>query len=155
MKLLGDIMKQYEQKYELKIKPNEYFIIRLDGCSFSKYTKKFNKPFDNNFSNAMISTMNDLVTKFSAQTGYTHSDEISLVFDKINTLIDNNNHIYNGRIIKICTIIASYCSLRFNYHIDNLIKKTDIKIELNTACFDARILTFDENNKYELCNYFI
>ncbi|KAJ3345381.1 hypothetical protein HDU91_007366, partial [Kappamyces sp. JEL0680] len=39
------------------------------------------KPFDVRISNAMLLTTADLVDKFTACTGYTSSDEISLVFD--------------------------------------------------------------------------
>ena len=50
---LGDRMKEYESCYNLKIPNRSYVIIRLDGKGFSKYTKKFNKPFDDLLSNVM------------------------------------------------------------------------------------------------------
>lgn len=164
---LGDRMKQYERLHETKINPYDYFIIRLDGKSFSKYTKNFLKPFDENFSKAMVNTMNDLMNEFLPKTGYTHSDEISLVFDKSCTKdeFDSNTnkttHLYNGRIIKICTLIASYCSVRFNHHMNELIINKNYcetlvnKVKNYTAVFDARAIIFNENNKHELCNYFI
>ena len=104
---LGDRMKQYESEMDLRIKPYESFVIRLDGRSFSKFTKGFSKPFDINFIKVMSMTMGDLVKKFEAQTGYTHSDEITLIFaprcskeefDLLDNLVDNliNNSTNNS-----------------------------------------------------------
>ena len=45
-KSLGDRMKEYESCYGFKIPNRSYVIIRLDGKGFSKYTKAFDKPFD-------------------------------------------------------------------------------------------------------------
>ena len=83
-------MKNYEREFEHNILPYEAFIIRLDGRSFSKFTKKLFKPFDVNFVRAMSYTMKDLVVKFEAQTGYTHSDEITLIFAPTCTLEEYN-----------------------------------------------------------------
>jgi tRNA(His) 5'-end guanylyltransferase len=79
---LGDRMKKYENHIDSKIiiNPTESFIIRLDGRSFSKFTHKFVKPFDIIFIKAMCLTLMDLIDEFDAQTGYTHSDEITLIF---------------------------------------------------------------------------
>lgn len=43
------------------------------------------RPFDLNFTNAMILTTMDLITEFSATTGYTHSDEITIIFKPAST----------------------------------------------------------------------
>lgn len=173
---LSDRMKRYEHEIDgnLKIFPYESFIVKLDGRSFSKFTKKFYKPFDVVFIKAMCKTMIDLVKEFDVQTGYTHSDEITLIFDsKCSKLEYNNiladdegkthikNHMFNGRIQKILTLISSFCSVRFNYHLDKLIEPIADNydelliavIKLHYQMFDARILKFDENNKYEILNH--
>ena len=77
---LDDRMKAYERELNFKIPPYKPFIARLDGRSFSKFTKGLKSPFDNNFVTAMVDTMNDLVLEFNAHSGYTHSDEITLIF---------------------------------------------------------------------------
>lgn len=84
---LGDRMKKYEAHMDLRILPCESFVVRLDGRSFSKFTKKFFKPFDIIFVKAMCKTMIDLVEEFDAQTGYTHSDEITLIFNSIQNVL--------------------------------------------------------------------
>jgi tRNA(His) 5'-end guanylyltransferase len=185
---LGDRMKKYENEVDSKIiiRPTESFIIRLDGRSFSKFTKKFVKPFDLVFVKAMCLTMRDLVQEFEAQTGYTHSDEITLIFDakcseleefeylekKINNDEQENNkhktkinelsnHMFRGRIQKILSLTSSFCSVRFNYHLSNLIepiksnyddKFVDL-IKSHKQMFDGRIIIFDESRKHEILNH--
>ena len=155
---LSGRMKKYEKTLDTNIPPYMPYIVRLDGVSFSKFTTGLRRPFDNNFTSAMIKTMNDMVDKFSAKTGYTHSDEITLVFDKICTVDDYNNGVYlsvhpfNGRLQKLCSIYASYCSVRFNHHFEKLInlnkhfyKQNMIdKVDGHTATFDARIIIFSD-----------
>jgi tRNA(His) guanylyltransferase len=189
---LGDRMKGYEKIIDYKIKPSESYVIRLDGRSFSKFTKKFVKPFDLVFVKAMCMTMQDLVEEFEAQTGYTHSDEITLIFNakcteleefeyletkiykeckrdsekdaqtvRTSNLKELPIHMFKGRIQKILSLVSSYCSVRFNYHLSNLIEpiKTnydDKFVELIKSyrqMFDSRIMIFEEKIKHEILNH--
>ena len=166
---LSDRMKAYEKDKDSKILPYLPFIVRLDGNNFSKFTKGFNKPFDENFVNAMINTMNDLVEKFSAKTGYTHSDEITLIFSSACTKDDflagkkESIHVFNGRIQKLCSLFASFCSVRFNYHIVKSVGLEEKKykpslvekVKSYTAHFDSRIIVFPEQKDYEIVNHMI
>ncbi|AVG46088.1 tRNA(His) guanylyltransferase [Acanthamoeba polyphaga mimivirus] len=172
-KRLGDRMKYNESQQENIISKNDYFCIRLDGHSFSRFTAKLQKPFDKNFSKAMILTASDAMIEFNAKTAFTQSDEISLIFDnafpKDIENIDTNKytHIYGGRILKLVSLSASFVSTRFNYHFSNLVEKYIIdspniynpktidNIKNFRATFDARILIFDENNKSEMLNHLI
>ena len=77
---LGTRLKGYEKEFESVIDPRDFIICRIDGHKFSKYTKGMKKPFDDILSNTMEETTKNLVEKFGAVTGYTQSDEISLVF---------------------------------------------------------------------------
>lgn len=172
---LGDRMKRYEKFIDSKItiRPSESYIIRLDGRSFSKFTKKFVKPFDLVFVKAMCMTLQDLVEEFEAQTGYTHSDEITLIFnakcselEELEYLESKNNkelpiHMFRGRVQKILSLISSYCSVRFNYHLGNLIEpiKTNYDskfvelIKSQRQMFDSRIMIFEEKIKHEILNH--
>ena len=76
---LGNRLKGYEKEYETYIPYDNHIVIRLDGHKFSKFTKGFKRPFDEVLHNAMIETTKDLVKEFHAVTGYTQSDEITLV----------------------------------------------------------------------------
>ena len=117
---LGDRMKQYEKAIlPQKIPSYQSFIIRLDGCCFSKFTKPLKKPFDIMFTKAMCFTLQDLLKKFYANTGYNHSDEITLIFNKQESEL--STHLYDGRTSKLLSVIAAYCSIRFNYHFHEII----------------------------------
>lgn len=106
-----------------KVDPNSSFIIRLDGRNFSKLTKTYKKPFDLRIKEAMKNTTKDAVKEFGAVTGFTASDEITLIFS------GNGDLPYNGRIEKITTLISAYVSVRFNFH-----------LETSEAIFDARLV---------------
>lgn len=132
----GDRMKSYEyQANKDKLIPNLPVIVRLDGKSFSKFTKDFEKPFDKSFAEVMKETTRFLVNEFpKCILGYTQSDEISLVF-----INDYNNPIeFSGRIQKLCSIIASKCSCFFCLKAN----ESPLTSEINTEdfpVFDCRI----------------
>jgi tRNA(His) guanylyltransferase len=125
----------------------------------------------------MILTATDLLTKTHAVTAYTHSDEITIIFNKICTKVDHDKepkkycHNYNGRISKLLSLTASYCSVRFNYWLNKELecintcdddmkhyKKSNIidKIKGYTAYFDCRVLLFPEGiEESEIINHMI
>ena len=131
---LDDRMKSYEHTFDMRVPPYQKIVVRLDGRAFSKFTDGFRKPFDNLFECAMINTMNDLVSEFSARTGYTHSDEITLIFPEVCTKeefingINKSTHLYDGRIMKLCSVLAGYCSTKFNFHITRLFNFPNNKV---------------------------
>ena len=77
----------------------------------------------------MKQTTSDLLTKFQPVSAYTSSDEISLVFPPPSLPSSKKGrgrggdgggvHVYAGNVIKIVSVMASYCGLRF---IENLKK---------------------------------
>ena len=165
---LGDRMKGYESlvhQYH-KIPPNKPFAVRLDGHTFSKFTTGFKRPFDQLFQTTMISTMNDLMTKFLTVTGYTHSDEITLVFkqtctkEEFDTKTTKSTHAFDGKVNKLNSLLAGYCSARFNYHITRLVNQhkdeysSELveKVNLHEAHFDCRILLFPDDKEIDVVN---
>lgn len=121
MKPIVSLLKSLED-YR-KIDPKSSFIIRLDGRCFSKYTRKLEKPFDSKMKEAMKDTTRDAVSEFGAVTGFTASDEITLIFN------GETEHPYNGRIEKLTTLASAYVSVRFNFHMNT-----------SDAIFDARLV---------------
>jgi tRNA(His) 5'-end guanylyltransferase len=116
--------------FEIMI-PKLPVIIRLDGNNFSEWTRKLNKPFDENFSKLMIDSTKFLVKETNAIVGYTQSDEIILILysDSIKSAIYND-----GKKQKILSKLTGKLSGYFN----------DIKLKylpnnLNLANFDCRI----------------
>ena len=160
---LGDRMKRYEEesKSVILIPPEAGYVIRADGHCFSKFTKGLDKPFDNNFRNAMVQTTEDVMHEFGANTAYTHSDEITLIFapQKSDDGIKRVHH-FNGRVMKIVGLISGYISGRFNYHIANqdwsdaeYTKHVREKMMSHCAYFDARLVMFPK--EVEIVNHMI
>lgn len=126
---LGDMIKLREAS-EATVKNSLPYVVRVDGVSFSKFTKGIHKPFDDRLTKAMVSTTEDLTDRFNAAVGYHQSDEISLFFTAqplqkgrkriITTLeepLSEESHIYNGRVQKLASVIAAFASVRLNHHI--------------------------------------
>jgi tRNA(His) 5'-end guanylyltransferase len=78
---LGDRIKHYEKMETAeKFMPMLPIVARLDGRSFSKFTKSMTKPFDIDMTAIMQEVTKYLVKETGADIGYTQSDEITLVF---------------------------------------------------------------------------
>jgi tRNA(His) guanylyltransferase len=78
---LGDRMKMYEVKEsEKRFLPLLPILARMDGRSFSSWTKDLDRPYDERMIKVMQETTAQLVKETNACIGYTQSDEISLVF---------------------------------------------------------------------------
>lgn len=123
---LGDRMKRYEGlETERFLMPGLPTMVRLDGCHFHTYTRGFNKPYDERMVKAMIETAKFLVNKTNAVIGYTQSDEITLL------LPDDRTILYEGKIFKLVSTLASMASAKFNQVI-NLPDKP-------LAYFDCRV----------------
>jgi tRNA(His) guanylyltransferase len=161
-KSFSDRMKEYEQCYNYKLPNRSYIIVRLDGVGFSKYTKQFDKPFDDVLSNVMDSTTVELCKQFQPKLGFTQSDEISLIF----TTIDNIDAetIYDGKIQKIASILASFATKSFNFKMLQAMTLKYSPEELQTkilsdelpeitATFDARVFVIPDIT--EVYNYFV
>ncbi|KAL1801601.1 hypothetical protein ACET3X_001943 [Alternaria dauci] len=137
---LASRMKSYESHFDHTLPLNKPIILRLDGHGFSRFTSHFARPFDERINTAMISTCADLLHFFARATvAYTQSDEITLVFPE-------GVQSFNERVQKLCSLSASYCSVRFNKHLTEALKKMpepgvkgDVDEVLGTAHFDARL----------------
>jgi tRNA(His) guanylyltransferase len=104
-------------------------------------------------------TTEDLVAKFLPATGYCQSDEISLVFSSACDGDDEalkKEHIYKGRSQKLTSVIASYASVRFNYHLtkqnwQDLPDNVKERMIGSEAYFDGRIIVFDNPEEVADC----
>lgn len=167
---LGERFKEREASLEKSTPPWQHIILRFDGHSFSKFTKGFIKPFDDNLSSAIQSAMMDTINTYSAILGYCQSDEITIVIpalcskEEYDTLTEKHpTHPFNGRIMKLTTLIASYISVRFNFHViknvnehNKLYNENFInKINDSFAHFDGRALIFEYDETCEMLNYFV
>jgi tRNA(His) 5'-end guanylyltransferase len=177
---LGDRMKYYEEiSRKLDLIPQyKPFIVRLDGRAFSNFTRKLKKdskennnlPYSKDFKRAMLFTANDIMREFKCASAYTHSDEITLIFNNPNP---ESQYIFDGKVFKLLSLIPSFASVSFMEHIyqetnyDS--KKKSINSINSNICdhlnnsfnseikptFDARIIVFPENKDYEIVNHMI
>jgi tRNA(His) 5'-end guanylyltransferase len=139
----GDRIKGYESCGELTLTSNLPIIVRLDGNSFSKLTKRldFKKPFDEEFRKAMESAMVGVFDYSGAKLAYSQSDEITL-------LINNplNVKFLSNRISKICSLLASVATNSFNKY---LLDSSGVFVG---GCFDCRVFVVPEK---EVNNVFL
>lgn len=78
---LGDRMKMYEVvEAGRRFMPLLPIIARIDGRTFSSFTRGLARPFDKRLSDLMIATTAFLAKETNASIGYTQSDEITLVW---------------------------------------------------------------------------
>jgi len=159
---LGTRMKEYEKESELVIKPEDHIIIRIDGHKFSKFTKGMRKPFDNIFAESMKQTTIDLLQEFNAYTGYTQSDEITLILPSLMNTDKHKGqnkpkwcHTSGGRTQKLSSLVAGFTTMSFNKHFKNILEneigwneyKTDetaryfnkMEEKVGNAWFDCRV----------------
>lgn len=111
MKKLADRIKHYEKCYGFIIPPRTYTVVRVDGRGFSKFTKKMQKPFDPDFSEAMNDAAVEMCKTFNPAFAYTQSDEITLVFTDFG---ENQEAIFKGKVQKICSLTAARATASFN-----------------------------------------
>lgn len=143
---LGDRMKTYERVTQNVIPIRTNTIVRIDGRSFSNYTKKLEKPFDLGFTFDMTQVAIELCKSVQGvKLAYVQSDEISLIltdYDNINT-----TSFFGGNVQKITSVTSGIATAKF---IKERIKRVR---EIGLPHFDSRVFTLPQ--KVEVYNYFL
>ena len=136
---LSDLIKQYEECYNIKLPKRCAAIIRLDMRSGHNFTKGFDKPYDSIFIKSMYETMHYLCENISGcQFGYVESDEISLLIYETNTEAEPW---FANRVQKFCSISASMATLQFNRIFKKHVDYFDNIHEYNGSNRDFELLT--------------
>lgn len=143
---LGDRMKYYEQRLSLSLLKGIPILARVDGRAFHSFTKGLERPYDKRLSDLMIDTTKFLVKETNARCGYVQSDEISLVW-----LAENQESeiFFNGKLLKICSIVGSLATAWFNNQLGNYIPEKASQLPI----FDSRVWEIPVYQ--EAVNYFI
>jgi len=106
----GDRMKAYESVATRdRLEPSLPICARIDGRTFSTFTRGCEKPFDARISNAMRATCAWLVEETHAKIGYVQSDEISLVWQNAS----GGSVIFDGKVQKMTSVLASMAGVKF------------------------------------------
>ena len=134
--LMGDRMKRYESvEAGRRFMPMLPMCVRLDGRSFSRWTKGLERPFDERLHNIMVNTTIGLVEETNACVGYTQSDEISLILHSD----DPKSQIYfDGKIQKVISSISGMAAALFSLWTDKYLPN-----RINVLADPKRIATFD------------
>ena len=146
---LGDRIKARELPFSsYRTCDGDPVLIRLDGKAFHTLTRGLDRPFDTGFVSAMDDTAWDLVNYTNARLGFVQSDEISLLLYNDNP---NGQIFFNGRIQKLCSILASYAAIRFY----NNLKWAGLeRLQAYEPLFDCRVFTVGQD-KMEAANVFV
>lgn len=119
-------MLYYRGLTDYKLMPKLPVIIMLDGRAFSKFCKRFEKPYDDIFISMMNETAKYLCENIEGcKFAYTQSDEISLYLSDADN--ENSESWFGYRIIKMCSIAASLATAKFNQLLLMNAIKGDIK----------------------------
>lgn len=112
---MGAVAKTVEGAWSLQVPHETGLIVRIDGKRFSKWTKRYEAPFDPRITEAFRQTMAGLMESHHADVGYTQSDEITLAWYPQSGA---SEHPFGGKVSKLTSILASDCTARFNQHFD-------------------------------------
>lgn len=128
-------MKGYEQTFtSVRIDQQLPVYARLDGRSFSSFTRDMQKPCDNDMLEIMVRTTEYLVKETKADLGYTQSDEISLLWKPIENPL--SEFMFGGKLQKLTSVLASMCSSAFVREYFNVMGC----MSDNNPSFDCRVL---------------
>ncbi len=145
---LGDRMKTYEaRETDRRLMPGLPVYARLDGKTFSSFTRGMDRPYDVRMSDTMIELTKQLVQEFGATVGYTQSDEISLGW---NVAARTSQMVFDGKIQKLVSVMAGTASVRFGLM---ALQYWPEKVRKSPPVFDCRL--FEMPNLTEAANAFL
>lgn len=134
---LGDVCKKFETvETEQYFDKNKFLIARLDGRSFSSYTKNMNKSFDLKLISLMMELSESLMKEFNCDVIYHQSDEITMIWFSSQKLI------FEGKKHKLLSVIPAYASSLFSTLIPDFFGIPH-NLGDQVPCFDCRIFQVD------------
>ena len=141
---LGDRMKSYEIVETGRALDGKLPVYaRIDGRSFSRFTKGMNRPFDERMIAAMVDTTKLLVHDTHARIGYTQSDEISLIW-----LYDGeaSEPMFAGKVQKMASVLAALATTAF---MTQIMAKFDDWLGLmrSNPHFDCRVFNLPDKTE--------
>jgi tRNA(His) guanylyltransferase len=132
--LLGDRQKIYEgMEADRRLMPQLPVMARIDGRSFSNFTRKMTRPYDQRMSDLMIATTAWLVEETNSCMGYSQSDEITLSWFSDDP---KSQIFFDGRIMKMTSQLAAMASVYFNDQFKKYFTDFDRPF---LATFDCRV----------------
>lgn len=150
---LGDRMKAYEAvETARRLDPREQPIYaRIDGRSFSTFTRGLRRPFDERLSFAMIETAKALIEETGALIGYTQSDEISLVWSLAPD--QPSQMFFDGKVQKLVSVLSGIATSALTHAISTSPDEVFRAYAARRPHFDARIFALPDRT--EATNAFV
>ena len=147
---LGDRLKAYESIETSQVfPPNCFLYVRIDGRSFSKFTKGLARPYNSNLSEIMKIVTKELVREYNAIIGFTQSDEINLV-------ISNSYEkgcMFEAKKHKLISNIASFATSVFVSKLATMLPSKDPIKTGKYPSFDCRIIPIPNVDEIVNCIY--
>lgn len=134
--IIKNVLKKEKAFSSQRTTKNKPVYVRIDGRSFSNFTKHLKKPFDMDFRKLMVFVTTYLVEETDALLGYTQSDEISLLFYSRG----NSDIFFQGRIQKMLSNLAALATARF---LKGAMKLWPEKCEERLPTFDCKLTQLD------------
>lgn len=145
---LGDRIKAYEAaETERSLMPLLPIIGRIDGRCFSSFTQGMERPYDKRLHACLVDTTRHLVKQTQAISGYTQSDEITLLWYAEDY---KTQMIFGGKPFKMMSVAAALTTALF---IERAREHWPEKIAAKPVSFDCRV--FQVPNKDEAANAFL
>lgn len=136
----GQKFKAYEKAAQTRLPEKSYAVLRMDGKNFSTYTKRFARPYDFNFIEAMDEVTRKLCALIPGTiVGYTQSDEISIIFSDLQG--KRTEQWLGGKMSKILSLASAYCTAFF-------IEQVGLDGS-NVPVFDARCHTLSDPDEIQ------
>jgi tRNA(His) guanylyltransferase len=102
-------MRRFEYFHDLRLLPETWTVIRVDGRGFSRLTTAaFDKPFDARFHDLMVGVATTLLEELGGIYAYTESDEISVLFPR-------NWDLFDRELEKLVSVSAALASAAFTH----------------------------------------
>jgi len=157
MDVLGDRIKGYEaRESDRRAMKGVPLVARVDGRSFSKFTRGMARPFDSDFADLMVEVARYLVEQTHARVALVQSDEITIVLDPFSPKKGEENgkardggfgdteFMFDGRFQKLNSVLAGLATARF---VKDAVRLWPERCEKQLPVFDCRV--FEVPNREE------
>lgn len=131
---IGDRFKRIEAEYRIELPKRSIIGLRLDGRSFHRFCRQFERPYDLRLMAAMDAAAMAIAKDFNALFAYTQSDEISVFLTDLQS--DASMHMFDGRAEKPLTVSASLAGITVNNY---LLDHGGLDPRRGLPVFDARV----------------
>jgi tRNA(His) 5'-end guanylyltransferase len=134
--VLGDELKHLENQESSRAgEIGDPIVVRVDGVSFSKFTKGFARPFDARIAEAMDEACVAVVERLQPVIGYTQSDEMTFIFWDPEFPVS-----FGGRLQKLSSVCSAIATGAFLKSAQRLFPE---RVAEFTPVFDGRANALD------------